>query len=58
MSSHLMYEVSETCDRIIIINNGRVIANNETAKIINMMGGNRIGPEELENAFLNMLVVV
>ena len=51
MSSHLMYEVSETCDRIIIINNGKIIANNETSKIVKMMGENRIGPEELENAF-------
>ena len=55
MSSHLMYEVSETCDRIILLNRGKVIANDTTSEIIKMMGGARIGPNELENAFFKYM---
>lgn len=55
MSSHLMYEVSETCDRIILLNRGNVIANNTTDEIIKIMGGNRIGPNELEDAFFKYI---
>ncbi len=55
MSSHLMYEVSETCDRIILLNRGKVIANDATSEIIKMMGGYRIGPNELEDAFFKYI---
>lgn len=55
MSPHLMYEVSETCDRIILLNRGKVIANDTTSEVIKMMGGARIGPNELENAFFKYM---
>ncbi|WMT50580.1 MAG: hypothetical protein RE471_06245 [Ferroplasma sp.] len=50
-----MYEVSETCDRVILLNHGKVIANDTTSQIIKMMGGDRIGPNELENAFFKYM---
>jgi ABC-2 type transport system ATP-binding protein len=50
-----MYEVSETCDRIILLNRGKVIANDTTSEVIKMMGGVRIGPNELENAFFKYM---
>lgn len=55
MSSHLMYEVSETCDRIILLNRGRVIANDATDEIIKIMGGSKIGPNELEDAYFKYI---
>ena len=55
MSSHLMFEVAETCDRIILLNRGRVIASDATSEIIKMMGGDRIGPNELEGAFFKYI---
>lgn len=33
LSTHIMQEVEAICDRIIIINNGKIVADDETAKI-------------------------
>ena len=49
-SSHLMHEVSRLCDDIVIINQGKVIANG-TPDEIRSQGGS----DQLEDAFLNLL---
>lgn len=46
LSTHIMQEVEAICDRIIIINNGRIVADNETGAI----------KSENANQTLNLLV--
>ena len=55
MSSHLMYEVSETCDKLILINRGKMMMFDDTINVIEKIGGSKIGPSELEEAFFNLL---
>ena len=38
LSSHILSEVQAICDRILIINNGRIIANEKTANLANALG--------------------
>lgn len=38
LSSHILGEVSEICDRIIIINKGRIVASDSTEELISMAG--------------------
>jgi ABC-2 type transport system ATP-binding protein len=39
MSSHMLYEVSDLCDRIALIDHGRLIVHDDTEKIMNAGGG-------------------
>lgn len=55
MSSHLMYEVSETCDKLILINRGKMMMFDDTINVIEKIGGSKVGPSELEEAFFNLL---
>ena len=55
MSSHLMYEVSETCDKLILINRGKMMMFDDTINVIDKIGGSKVGPSELEEAFFNLL---
>ena len=38
LSSHILSEVSEICDRIIIINKGKIVASESTEELVNMAG--------------------
>lgn len=38
LSSHILGEVSEICDRIIIINKGRIVASDTTEELLSMAG--------------------
>ena len=38
MSSHMLYEVTDLCDRIAMINNGRLLVHDNTENIINSAG--------------------
>ena len=38
LSSHILSEVSEICDRIIIINKGKIVASDSTEELVNMAG--------------------
>jgi ABC-2 type transport system ATP-binding protein len=39
MSSHMLYEVSDLCDRIALINHGTLIVHDTTERIMNTAGG-------------------
>ena len=55
MSSHLMYEVSETCDKLILINRGKMIMFEDTIHVVEKIGGSKVGASELEEAFFNLV---
>ncbi len=38
-SSHVLSEVSATCDRVVMINNGRIVADSETDKLSSAISG-------------------
>lgn len=51
LSTHILPEVSMTCDRVIIINNGRIVASDTPSNLISQMGsGQRIELEVLGSA--------
>ncbi len=41
LSTHILQEVQAVCDRIVIINKGKIVANEKTENISNVMTGNR-----------------
>ena len=41
LSTHILPEVQAVCDRIIIINKGKIVANEKTENINNLFSGNR-----------------
>ncbi len=41
LSTHILQEVQAVCDRIVIINKGKLVANEKTENISNIMSGNR-----------------
>jgi len=41
LSTHILSEVQATCDRVIIINKGRIVADQRTEDLVGMVGGNR-----------------
>ena len=41
LSTHLLPEVQAVCDRIVIINQGRIVADEKTERIANVVSGNR-----------------
>ena len=49
-SSHVMQEVAALCDRIVILGQGRIVAEGTTAQLIAMSGATT-----LEDAFVNLL---
>ena len=52
LSTHILPEVQAVCDRIVIINDGKIVANEKTEEIANIVDGNRrltvkiCGPEK------------
>ena len=42
LSTHIMQEVEAICDAVIIINNGKIVANSPVAEINNLIGSNHI----------------
>lgn len=52
LSTHILPEVQAVCDRIVVINKGRIVANEKTEDLINAVDGSRklvakiVGPEE------------
>ncbi|MBR0231882.1 MAG: ATP-binding cassette domain-containing protein [Clostridia bacterium] len=52
LSTHILPEVQAVCDRIVVINKGRIVANEKTEDLINAVEGSRklvakiVGPEE------------
>ncbi|MDR0334350.1 MAG: ABC transporter ATP-binding protein [Methanomassiliicoccaceae archaeon] len=42
MSSHMLYEVSDLCDRIAMINHGKLLIHDTTDKLMNLAGGRSI----------------
>lgn len=49
-SSHIMQEVSALCDKIVIINNGNVVAEGSSAEILE-----KTGEDNLEDAFVTAI---
>ncbi|MEG1742982.1 MAG: ATP-binding cassette domain-containing protein [Clostridia bacterium] len=53
LSTHILPEVQAVCDRIVVINKGKIVANEKTEDIINAVDGTRrlvakiVGPEDL-----------
>ena len=58
LSTHILQEVQAVCDRIVIINKGRIVANEKTENIANMVTNNRrfnvkiVGPQKEVLSFL------
>ena len=51
LSTHILPEVSMTCDRVVIINKGRIVASDTPSNLISQMGsGQRIELEVLGSA--------
>jgi ABC-2 type transport system ATP-binding protein len=52
LSTHILPEVQSVCDRIVVINKGRIVANEKTENLINAVEGTRrlvakiVGPED------------
>lgn len=52
LSTHILPEVQAVCDRIVVINKGRIVANEKTEDLINAVDGSRklvakiVGPED------------
>ena len=52
LSTHILQEVQAVCDRIVIINKGKIVANEKTENISNVMENNRrfnvkiVGPQK------------
>ena len=42
MSSHMLYEVSDLCDRIAMINHGKLLIHDTTDKLMNAAGGRTV----------------
>jgi len=42
VSSHILHEVSQTCDRILVIDNGRLVAEGSEHELANRMGQHRV----------------
>ncbi len=52
LSTHILPEVQAVCDRIVVINKGRIVADEKTEDLVNAVDGSRklvakiVGPEE------------
>ncbi len=52
LSTHILPEVQAVCDRIVVINKGKIVANEKTEDLINAVDGSRkliakiVGPED------------
>ncbi len=52
LSTHILPEVQAVCDKIVVINKGKIVANEKTEDLINAVDGSRklvakiVGPEE------------
>jgi len=53
LSSHILAEVEATCDRILIINNGKIVANGTAEELRRQAQGNEILKIDLGNAERN-----
>jgi ABC-2 type transport system ATP-binding protein len=53
LSSHILAEVEATCDRILIINKGKIVANGTAEELRRQARGNEILKVELGNATRN-----
>jgi len=42
MSSHMLYEVSDLCDRIAMINHGKLLVHDTTERLMNLAGGRTV----------------
>ena len=49
MSSHMLYEVSDLCDRVAMINHGKLLVHDDMSKIIDMNGARSIKIKLLNN---------
>ncbi|MCD8089264.1 MAG: ABC transporter ATP-binding protein [Clostridiales bacterium] len=64
LSSHILQEVSAVCDRVIIINKGKIVASDKTSALSDKIVGNRVmleikgGEEEAREAFESLEEVV
>ncbi len=50
LSTHILSEAEATCDRIVIINKGRIVADDSTASLKSSVGGTRQIDLSLQNA--------
>ncbi len=53
LSSHILAEVEATCDRILIINNGKIVANGTAEELRRQAQGNELLKVEIGNATRN-----
>ncbi len=50
LSTHILSEAEATCDRIVIINKGKIVANDSTETLKQSAGGNNLISISLQNA--------
>lgn len=48
LSTHIMQEVEAICDRVVIINNGKIVADDETSKLSKLLGNTETIQIELD----------
>ncbi|PKP10601.1 MAG: gliding motility-associated ABC transporter ATP-binding subunit GldA [Bacteroidetes bacterium HGW-Bacteroidetes-4] len=56
LSSHILAEVEATCDRILIINKGKIVANGTALELRQAEKGNELVKVEIENADINEVI--
>jgi ABC-2 type transport system ATP-binding protein len=60
-SSHVLSEISATCDRILVISNGKIVADTKTSELSSSIAGNqklKMDIEGSQGAVLNALKVI
>ncbi len=53
LSSHILAEVEATCDRILIINNGKIVADGTTSELRSQASGNNVLNVKIESGEVN-----
>ncbi len=56
LSSHILAEVEATCDRILIINKGKIVANGTAQELRQAEKGNELVKVEIEDADVNEVI--
>lgn len=55
LSSHILAEVEATCDRILIINKGKIVANGTAENLRKQAQGNQVLKVKVENSNINLV---
>lgn len=55
MSSHLAEDIAAVCDRVVVLQQGRVVADASTVDLVSASPGSAVSGPELEQAYLRAL---